>query len=126
MLWAIPDNLSVNGIQTMKPTFQMKERHGADIGQPVPYTALMFTAGTVTHRLALHREATALPDKYRQWSVSHPVIGAKVCRVDASYKGMPVSSAGLTLTQARAAALATLEALCERIGSDKFNAVVKP
>jgi hypothetical protein len=90
----------------------------------VPYTALIFTAGTVTHKLALHLEDTLLPDRYRQWQVSHPGIGAKVCRVTASYKGVPVSSAGLTVTQARAAAVAELEALCGRIGSDKFNSVI--
>ena len=108
----------------MKPVFQMQDKKRNPIGEPVPYAALIFTAGVVTHKLALHREPTALPDKYREWQVSHPGIGAKVCRITGSYKGMPVSSFGLTVTQARAAALAQLEALCERIGSDKFNAVI--
>ena len=108
----------------MKPTFQMMDKHRKPIGKPVPYTALIFTAGVVTHKLALHREETLLPLKYREWHVSHPGIGAKVCRVTTSYKGVPVSSAGLTVTQARAAAVAELEALCGRIGSDKFNTVI--
>ena len=108
----------------MKPVFQMQDKKRNPIGEPVPYAALIFTAGTVTHRLALHREPTTLPDRYREWQVSHPGIGAKICRVTASHKGFPVSSAGLTVTQARSAALAQLEALCERIGSDKFNAVI--
>jgi hypothetical protein len=108
----------------MKPTFQIMDKHRKPIGEPVPYTALIFTAGVVTHKLALHREETLLPLKYREWHVSHPGIGAKVCRVTTSYKGVPVSSAGLTVTQARAAAVAELEALCGRIGSDKFNTVI--
>ena len=107
-----------------KPVFQMVDKHRTPIGAPLPYTALIFTAGTVTHRLALHRENTILPDKYREWQVSHPGIGAKICRVTATYKGVPMSSAGLTVTQARAAALAELEALCNRIGSNKFNTVI--
>jgi hypothetical protein len=108
----------------MKPTFQMQDNHRKPIGNPVPYTALIFTAGVVTHRLALHRENTMAPAKYREWQVSHPGIGAKICRVTSSHKGVPVSSAGLTVTQARAAAVAELEALCDRIGSDKFNTVI--
>jgi len=34
---------------------------------------------------------------------------------------MPCSSKGLNSKEARAAAMAQLEAMCERIGSEKFN-----
>jgi hypothetical protein len=105
-------------------TFTMHDKKRQPFGEPVPYTPVLFTCGTTTHRLALHREAGAAPAGYREWAVSHPVIGAKVCRVTAAYKGAPCSSKGLNSKQARAAALAQLDALCERIGSERFNAVI--
>lgn len=105
-------------------TFTMHDKTGQPFGAPVPYTPVLFTAGTVTHRLALHREAGAAPASFRAWVVSHPVIGAKVCRLTATHKGVPVSSKHLTSKQARAAAMAALEALCERIGSEQFNVTI--
>lgn len=105
-------------------TFLMHDKKRHPFGAPVPYTPIIFLCGTVTHRLALHREAGAAPASYREWVISHPVIGAKVCRVTGTVKGLPCSSKGLNSKQARAAGLAQLEALCERIGSDKFNATI--
>ena len=105
-------------------TFIMRDRNGQRFGAPVAYTPIIFTAGTTTHRLALHREASAAPVSYREWVVSHPVIGAKVCRITVFYKGMPCSSKGLNSKEARTAALAELEAMCERIGSEKFNTTI--
>ena len=102
-------------------TFTMHDKKQQPFGEPVPYTPVLFTCGTTTHRLALHREAGAAPASYREWAVSHPVIGAKVCRVTGTVKGLPCSSRGLNSKQARAAALAQLERLCERVGSEKFN-----
>jgi hypothetical protein len=107
-----------------KPAFTPVNSDGAPMGEPVAFTALIYTAGTITHRLALHKEISALPDGYRQWVVSHPGIGAKVCTVRAYHKGCPVSSARMSQTSARAAAIATLDEMLERIGSDKFNAVI--
>ena len=106
-------------------TYTMHDKKGLPFGAPVPYTSIIFLAGTVAHRLALHREPGASPAKYREWVVAHPVIGAKVCRLTATYKGMPCSSKGLTSAQARAAAMDQLAALCERIGSEKFNAIIE-
>jgi hypothetical protein len=106
-------------------TFTMHDKKRQPFGEPVPYTPVLFTCGTTTHRLALHREAGAAPAGYREWAISHPVIGAKVCRLTVWHKGMPCSSRHLTIKQARAAAMAALEALCERIGSEKFNSVVQ-
>lgn len=105
-------------------TFRMSDKKGQRFGAPVAYTPIIFIAGSTTHRLALHREASAAPASYREWVVSHPVIGAKVCRLTVFYKGMPCSSKGLNSKEARIAALAELEALCERIGSEKFNATI--
>lgn len=105
-------------------TFTMHDRKRQPFGAPVPYTPIIFLCGTTTHRLALHREAGAAPAGYREWAISHPVIGAKVCRLTGTVKGLPCSSKGLNSKQARAAAMAQLEALCERIGSEKFNATI--
>ena len=105
-------------------TFVMHDKKRQPFGAPVPYTPIIFIAGTVTHRLALHREAGTAPASYREWAVSHPVIGAKVCRVTGTHKGMPCSSRGLTSKQARAAAMDALTATCERIGSAQFNAII--
>jgi len=102
-------------------TFTMHDKKRQPFGQPVPSTPIISTAGTVTHQFALHREVSAAPVSYRGWVVSHPVIGAKVCRITVFYKGMPCSSKGLNSKEARAAAMAQLEAMCERIGSEKFN-----
>tara|TARA_R110002126_G_scaffold27033_2_gene90965 strand:- start:45 stop:383 length:339 start_codon:yes stop_codon:yes gene_type:complete len=105
-------------------TFMMHDKKRQPFGAPVPYTPIIFLAGTTTHRLALHREAGAAPASYREWAVSHPIIGAKVCRVTGTVKGVPVSSRHLTTKQARAAAMAQIAAMCERIGSNKFNATI--
>ena len=105
-------------------TFTMRDKKQQPFGEPVPYTPVLFTCGTTTHRLALHRVPGALTARHRNWAVSHPVIGARVCEVISALHGMPVSSRHLTTKQARAAALAQLERLCERIGSDKFNATI--
>ena len=106
-------------------SYIMHDSKGIPFGAPVPYTPIIFIAGTVAHRLALHREPGASPAKYREWVVAHPVIGAKVCRVTGTIKGLPCSSKGLNSKEARAAAMAQLEALCERIGSAKFNVTIE-
>ena len=71
-----------------KPVFLLALRNSDPV--PTPYTPLLFTRGTQTHRLALVK-------RFGQWQVCHPGSGALVLRITASYKGMPVSSAGLTL-----------------------------
>lgn len=94
---------------------------------PLDYTALLYTAGTVTHRLALHRSVAGVhlshPRSSLTWQVSDPISGGLILgEVGATYLGMPVSSAGLSLRDARMNAMARLDALLERIGSDAFNA----
>jgi hypothetical protein len=98
-----------------KPTFLLALRNSDPV--PTPYTPLMFTRGTQTHRLALVK-------RYGSWQVCHPGTGALVLRITATYKGMPVSSAGLTLAQARAYALLGLDTLVDRIGLPKFESVL--
>jgi hypothetical protein len=103
-----------------KPVFTARDKQFNDIGQ-VEFIPLIYTAGTVTHRLALHRETGSLPDSMKEWRISHPTIGASVCRVLGSHKGMPCSSRGMGLRDARMHAVACLDAMLERIGSDRFN-----
>lgn len=106
-----------------KPVFAPRGRDGQPLmREPVPFTPLIYLAGTTAHRFALHRELNLLPERMKHWIVSDPVSGAMVCRVRGTYKGLPVASSGLTLRDARSAAMATLDELLERVGSDAFNA----
>ena len=106
-------------------TFIMHDKKRQPFGAPVAYTPIIFLCGTTTHQLALHRVPGALTARHRNWAVSHPVIGARVCEVLSALHGMPVSSKHLTTKQARAAAMAQLARLCERIGGAKFNDTIK-
>ena len=100
---------------TKKPVFQMLRRDAEPL--PTPYDPLIYTRQTSAWRLALHKSA-------RQWIVSDPASGAKICTVTATYKGVPVASGDLPLKQARLAALADLDALVDRVGFDRFAAVL--
>ena len=100
---------------TKKPVFLLALRNSPAV--PTPYTPLMFTRGTTTHRLALLK-------RHGTWQVCHPGSGALVLRITASFKGMPVSSAGLTLAQARACALVDLDSLVDRVGLGHFERVL--
>jgi hypothetical protein len=100
-------------------TYIMRDKTGQAFGDPVPYTPILFTAGSTTHLLALHRV-----QGMREWVVSHPVAGAKVCRITGHYTGVPCSSKDMTAAQARAAAMVQLDALCERFGSERFNSTI--
>jgi hypothetical protein len=101
----------------MKPTFILRRRDG--FAEAVPYTPLMVIVGTTAHRLALHR------DNVGQWVVSDPKSGAAVIRhVHGQYKGIRVSCRGMKLSEIRQLALADVDALVQRIGSDKFNATL--
>ena len=106
-----------------KPTFMARDASFADI-ERVEFTPLIYIVGTEVYRFALHLECGNLPDSMKQWRVSHPTIGATVCRVTGSYKGMPCSSAGMGPRNARQHAIASLDALIERIGSDRFNSTI--
>jgi hypothetical protein len=80
--------------------------------------ALIVIAGTETHKLALHK------DDWGTWKVTEPESGGLIVRVKNHYKGVPVSSRTLTLKAARALAMAQVDDLIERIGTDSFNATL--
>lgn len=103
-----------------KQNFQMIRANG--VTQPVEYYPLVYLHGSDAWRLALHREPV-LAGK-GEWIVSDPVSGYRVCRITATHKGLPVSSHHLTVTQARAAALADLDSTVDRIGLDRFSKVL--
>lgn len=100
-----------------KPTFKMALRDGTFV--EAKYTPIIFTANTTTHKLALHRR-----DRTSEWLVSDPKTGAKICTVRAEHKGIPCSSRGISERLARQFAVADLEVLVSRIGSDRFNATM--
>ena len=98
-----------------KPVFLLALRNSDPV--PTPYTPLMYSRGTQTHRLALVK-------RHGTWQVCDIGSGALVLRITASFKGMPVSSAGLTLAQARSSALDNLDTLVDRVGLPKFESVM--
>jgi hypothetical protein len=103
-----------------KQIFKMPRVGGTS--KPVEYYPIVFMRGSDAWRLALHREPV-LAGK-GDWIVSDPVSGYRVARVTAAHKGMPVASRHLTVTQARAAALVDLDLTVDRIGLDRFAAVL--
>lgn len=98
-----------------KPVFNMLVRDAAPI--PTPYNPLIYTRMHEAWRFALHKSG-------RMWVVSDPVSGAKICTVNATYKGMPVASGDLSLKNARLAAIIDIDAIVDRIGFDRFAAVL--
>mgnify|MGYP003656436552 CR=1 FL=1 len=107
-----------------KPSFDMRIK-GSDKTVPIKYTRLLYTRGHRAHIFALHREHhAAIARKDKEWIVSDPVSGYRLLRVNAHHKGMPISSADLTLAQARQCALADIDALVDRVGLDQFEAVI--
>lgn len=107
-----------------KPTFQPRNAEGKLMAS-IEYTPMIYIAGTETHRLALHKSLNVhLPESRKDWHVSDPVTGLHAITVRGSYKGMPCSSAGLGLKEARAAAMATMDEFLELIGSERFNSTI--
>ena len=103
-----------------KRTFPMARAGGQF--EDIPYHPIIFVRGSDAWRLALHREPVLAGKS--DWIVSDPVSGYRVCRVRATYKGMPVASRDLTVPQARAAALADLDATVDRVGLERFARVL--
>lgn len=98
-----------------KPIFMMARRD--NLPAPTPYEPLIYTRMSSAWRFALHKSG-------RHWIVSDPNSGAKICMVTATYKGMPVASGDLSLKNARLAALADIDAIVDKIGFDRFSAVL--
>lgn len=99
-----------------KRTFTAKLQGGREI--EIPYTPLIVIAGTEVHKLALHQ------DLLGAWYVSHPSIGYQICPVHGIYKGIRVSSRGISKKEIKQLALADVELVIQRLGSDKFNATI--
>ena len=98
-----------------KPVFLLALRNSDPV--PTPYTPIMYTRGTQTHKLALVKRAGT-------WQVCDIGSGALVLRVKSDWKGIPVESLGLTLAQARECALVGLDSLVDRVGLPKFESVL--
>jgi hypothetical protein len=105
----------------MKKTFKIALPGGVQ-SDDIPYHPIIFIRGSDVWRLALHREPV-LAGK-GNWIVSDPVSGYRVCRVSATYKGLPVASRDLTIPQARAAALVDLDTVVDRVGLERFTRVL--
>ena len=97
-----------------KPVFLLALRNSDPV--PTPYTPLMYSRGTLTHKLALVK-------RFGQWQVCDIGSGALVLRV-VGYPGMFPVSNGFTLAQARQHALDNLDTLVDRVGLEKFEAVM--
>ena len=101
----------------MPNTFTLRRRDGTT--EDVKFTPLIVTAGTVTHKLALHQ------DRLGDWVVSDPKSGAAVIRrITGWYKGCPISVGKATKKQVQVWARDAVDNLIARIGSDKFNATL--
>jgi hypothetical protein len=100
-----------------KPTYTAIFKDGST--KAVAYTPLIVIAGTQTHRLALHKNDSEV------WIVADPRTGALVVgAVSGQYRGIRISSRGLSLAEVRQLAIADVEAIISRLGSDRFNAVL--
>lgn len=100
-----------------KPTFTLRHRDGTS--EQIEYTPLMVIAGSEAHKLALHK------DNLGHWVVSDPKSGAAIVRhVSGQYRGITVPSKGLSLKDIRQLALADVENLIQRVGSERFNATL--
>ena len=100
------------------PRFHIRDRHGAPTGEVTPYYPLLVTAGTATHKLALHRDA------FDAWIVSDPVSGSQLLNVPGCYRGVRISSVGYSVNRIRPGAQVEVDQLIQRIGSDQFNQVL--
>jgi hypothetical protein len=98
-----------------KPVFLLALRNLPAV--ETPYTPLLYSRGTQTHKLALVK-------RHGSWQVCDIGSGALVLRVKSDWKGIPVDSIGLTLAQARASALDNLDTLVDRVGLPKFESVL--
>jgi len=99
------------------PTITLRTKNGDEIAT-VKSHLLVVHAGSTTHTLHLHKSV------HGDWRVSDPRTGGSLLHVRGQYAGFSTSSTGYTLKQIRALAHSQIEALIERVGSDKFNHVL--
>lgn len=101
------------------PTITLRRKDGSEISTAKSHL-LVCHAGPVTHTLHLHKDSLGF------WVVSDPRSGGKVLHVQGQYKGVPCSSNGMLLRDIRGLAQAQIDALIERVGSERFNKVLTP
>jgi hypothetical protein len=105
-----------------KPTYKPFWKPGTPEGikvEEVGYSPLMVVAGSTTHRLALHKSSTGI------WMVADPKSGAVIIRaVQGQFAGLRLDRSTMTLKEVRQLALADVELLISRIGSERFNATL--
>lgn len=100
----------------MKPTFTARYASGKT--EVFSYTPLIVISGSEVHKLALHKDGLGF------WQVSHPTSGAMVCHVNGSWKGIRVASQGFSLKEIRQLAQSDVDAVINRVGTEKFNQVL--
>jgi hypothetical protein len=86
--------------------------------EEIEYTPMRVFVGGKRHILALHQ---LFP---WGWIVSDPKSGGRVLQVHGTYKGIRVSSKGMTLADVKLAATSQVIALAARVGEEKFNQVL--
>jgi hypothetical protein len=98
-----------------KPTFRPIVADGT-LADPIEYHPVVVKIGCATESMALHRR-----NDRDEWTVSDPVSGARVLVILAALKGCPVSSASMTVPEARAAAKVQIPALAAERGLQAFQ-----
>jgi len=99
------------------PTITLRRKDGSEI-KTVKSHLLVCHAGSVTHTLHLHKNDSG------EWVVSDPGSGGKILHLEATHLGCPVSTYGFSYAEVKPLAFAQVEALIERVGSDRFNAIL--
>jgi hypothetical protein len=99
------------------PTITTRKQDGSVIAT-VKSHIIITHAGTQTYALHLHN------DPVWGWRLSDPRSGGCVLHVAGQYKGIRTTTKGYTLKEIKALAFAQVEALIERIGSDRFNSTL--
>jgi len=100
-------------------TFLMLDRKTGSRTLPIEYRPLKVTVGEENHTLALHMVAG-------EWKISDPVCGGGICMVENWYKGVPVSSKGLGVREAKIRAAQAIDRLVNRSGGPaEWNARLK-
>ena len=99
------------------PTIITRRKDGTPIATVKSHLVVVH-AGTQTYTLHLHN------DPVWHWRLSDPRSGGVVLHVAGQFKGIRTSSKGFTLREIRVLAHQQVEALIERIGSDRFNSTL--
>ena len=99
------------------PTITLRRKDGSEI-KTVKSHLLVCHAGSVTHTLHVHKNDSG------EWVVSDPGSGGKLLHLEATHRGLPVSTHGFTYPEIKPLAQAQVDLLIERVGSDRFNAIL--